>query len=132
MTRVPPDRVSDLPQAAECVMRAAITAIVEQPLGVMAPMRPSARPSTTARALATACLLAVAPASEAALPPKYLSVEAFEVCLAEQPTGSYRAWCRPARKPEACPSPSWRQLRALKGRDAVPACAASTQGSPSR
>lgn len=60
----------------------------------------------------------------AVLPPKYLSVPDFKQCLSEQNEGSYSSWCQPAKKPKACPRVSWRQLRALQGDDAVPACRA--------
>ncbi|MEC5206436.1 hypothetical protein QF022_001392 [Vogesella perlucida] len=60
----------------------------------------------------------------AVLPPKYLSVPDFKQCLSEQNEGSYSSWCQPAKKPKACPRVSWRQLRALQGNDAVPACRA--------
>ena len=71
-----------------------------------------------------AALTAIALPGHAALPPKYLSVPSFKQCLAEQSEGSYRSWCQPAQKPKACPRSSWRQLRALQGQDALPACRA--------
>jgi hypothetical protein len=74
-------------------------------------------------ALATA-LAAIALPVYAVLPPQYLSVPDFQQCLAEQNEGSYSSWCQPAKKPKACPRTSWRQLRALQGDDAVPACRA--------
>ena len=68
-----------------------------------------------------ASLAALALPVYAVLPPAYLSVPDFK-CLAEQNQGSYGSWCQPAKKPKACPRVSWRQLRALQGHDAVPAC----------
>lgn len=72
----------------------------------------------------TAALAALALPVYAVLPPKYLSVPDFKQCLAEQNEGSYNSWCQPAKKPKTCPHVSWRQLRALQGNDAVPACRA--------
>jgi hypothetical protein len=71
-----------------------------------------------------ASLAALALPVYAVLPPKYLSVPDFKQCLSEQNEGSYSSWCQPAKKPKACPRVSWRQLRALQGNDAVPACRA--------
>ncbi|UDM15453.1 hypothetical protein [Vogesella sp. XCS3] len=71
-----------------------------------------------------ATLAAIALPVYAALPPAYLAVPDFKQCLAEQNEGSYRSWCQPSKKPKACPRVSWRQLRALQGHDAVPACRA--------
>lgn len=71
-----------------------------------------------------AALAAITLPAHAVLPPKYLSVPDFKQCLAEQSEGSYSSWCQPAKKPKACPRVSWRQLRALQGDDAVPACRA--------
>lgn len=80
---------------------------------------PLLRPIALAAALAAITLPAYA-----VLPPAYLSVPDFKQCLAEQNEGSYSSWCQPAKKPKACPRVSWRQLRALQGDDAVPACRA--------
>jgi len=71
-----------------------------------------------------ATLAALALPVYAVLPSAYLSVPDFKQCLSEQSEGSYSSWCLPAKKPKACPRLSWRQLRALQGNDAVPACRA--------
>lgn len=73
-------------------------------------------------------LLAGAAFGHAALPPKYLEVDEFGQCLAEQSKGTYTAWCMPVKRPKACPRPSWEHLRTLKGRDAVPPCPAKAPG----
>ena len=67
-------------------------------------------------------LAAIASASAAALPPKYLAVKDFKQCLAVQEFGTYRAWCMPAQQPASCPAPSWAELTALAGNDRVPDC----------
>ncbi|MEB4636807.1 hypothetical protein [Burkholderia contaminans] len=59
----------------------------------------------------------------AGLPPKYLSVEKFDKCLADKQVNTSRAWCLPEKKPDTCPGSSWDQLRQLKGRDKIPRCA---------
>jgi len=71
-----------------------------------------------------ACATALAPASPAlAMPaPKYLMVKDFRLCLASEPVQSYRRWCLPADKPEACPMESWEKLKGLTGVDQMPAC----------
>lgn len=72
-------------------------------------------------------LAALTVTSFAALPPKYLEVKAFDKCLAEQQQSGFQTWCLPAKKAAACPATSWKQLRALKGPDAVPHCAKKAQ-----
>ena len=67
-------------------------------------------------------LLTAAMETFAVPPPKYLEVKDFKKCLAEKDMGTYRAWCLPAKKPEACPKESWEQLNNLTGRDKVPGC----------
>ena len=64
--------------------------------------------------------------SSAALPPKYLGVKDFKQCLATQPIDTYRVWCMPEQKPEACPAASWMELQALDGRDRIINCTADT------
>ena len=64
--------------------------------------------------------------SSAALPPKYLGVKDFKQCLATQPIDTYRVWCMPEQKPEACPAASWNELKALDGRDRIIDCSADT------
>ena len=64
--------------------------------------------------------------SSAALPPKYLGVKDFKQCLATQPIDTYRVWCMPEQKPEACPAASWKELQALDGRDRIINCTADT------
>ena len=64
--------------------------------------------------------------ASAALPPKYLGVKDFKQCLATQPIDTYRVWCMPKQKPEACPATSWNELKALDGRDRIINCSADT------
>lgn len=59
----------------------------------------------------------------AVLPPRYLGIEKFDQCLAEKRVSTFRVWCMPEEKPQACPRSSWKQLRALKGREAISPCA---------
>jgi hypothetical protein len=62
----------------------------------------------------------------AVLPPKYLSVEQFESCLAtKEILSSYQAWCMPAVKPERCPVGSWAQLSSFQGNDKLADCTVS-------
>lgn len=75
-------------------------------------------------------LAAVASASSAALPPKYLGVKDFKLCLATRQSNGYRAWCMPAQQPERCPAASWQELKALAGNDRVPDCPAAADRSP--
>ena len=72
-------------------------------------------------------LAAIASASAAALPPKYLAIKDFKQCLAVQEFATYRAWCLPAAKPESCPAASWAELTALTGSDRIPDCPATTK-----
>lgn len=72
--------------------------------------------------IASTCLTLLPTISHAVQPPRYLQVNGFEKCLAEQSKGTYSAWCMPSSKVNACPRASWKQLRALKGPDAVPRC----------
>ena len=67
------------------------------------------------------------------MPPKYLSVPAFERCLATQTMdGGDEAWCLPARRATgkghrgdgACPLASWRALQRLQGSDGLVRCRA--------
>ncbi|SFM93714.1 hypothetical protein SAMN05660284_00026 [Formivibrio citricus] len=69
---------------------------------------------------------AVTASSSAALPPKYLGIKDFKLCLATQEINTYRAWCMPAGKPESCPAASWEQLKALTGTDKLPDCPAGS------
>ncbi len=64
--------------------------------------------------------------ASAALSPKYLGVKDFKQCLATQPIDTYRVWCMPEQKPEACPAASWKELQALDGRDRIINCTADT------
>lgn len=57
------------------------------------------------------------------LPPKYLSIPDFKVCLSSESQGAYQTWCLPRRKPGVCPAESWARLKALKGDDALAKCA---------
>ena len=76
-------------------------------------------------------LAAVASISFAALPPKYLGIKDFKLCLATQQSNGYRAWCLPAQQPERCPAASWQELKALTGSDRVPDCPVqSTETTP--
>ena len=72
-------------------------------------------------------LAAIASASIAALPPKYLAIKDFKQCLAVREFGTYRAWCMPAAKPESCPATSWSELNALTGSDRIPDCPTTTE-----
>jgi hypothetical protein len=65
----------------------------------------------------------VAVVSFAALPPKYLRIKDFKLCLATQQIKTYRTWCMPSEKPDSCPATSWEQLKAFTGSDKVPDCA---------
>ncbi len=75
--------------------------------------------------LAFTVFTAIAANSSAALPPKYLGITDFKLCLATQEINTYRAWCMPAGKPEHCPATSWAQLKALTGTDKLPDCPAN-------
>lgn len=75
------------------------------------------------RLLPAVVLTAVATSCFAVLPPRYLSVEHFDKCLADKQVRTFRVWCMPEKKPATCPSSSWEQLRMLKGRDEIPSCA---------
>jgi hypothetical protein len=57
-----------------------------------------------------------------ALPPKYLGVSDFKKCLAEKQQETMTSVCLPTQKPKMCLANSWRQLQALKGKDAVSPC----------
>jgi hypothetical protein len=48
----------------------------------------------------------------AVLPPKYLTVPAFDKCLKEKKVDSHTAWCLPKNKPVTCPKESWAKLSA--------------------
>jgi len=71
-------------------------------------------------------LASVTLGSAAALPPKYLGIKDFKLCLATQEISSYRAWCMPSEKPENCPATSWKELKALTGTDKLPDCPANS------
>ena len=68
----------------------------------------------------------MATGSSAALPPKYLGISDFQLCLGTQDSHSYRSWCMPAEKPASCPAASWEQLRALAAVDKLPDCPAGS------
>ena len=68
----------------------------------------------------------LATGSTAALPPKYLGISDFKLCLGAQDSHAYRSWCMPAEKPASCPAASWEQLGALAGADKVPGCPAGS------
>ncbi len=82
----------------------------------------------TFRSILGLCLAMVCVFCAAALPPQYLQVDKFQKCLAQESKGSYSAWCMPSKRMKACPKASWKQLGELKGRDAVPPCAAKRPG----
>ncbi|MBU0744098.1 MAG: hypothetical protein KKE11_01835 [Gammaproteobacteria bacterium] len=42
--------------------------------------------------------------------PEYLSVPNFKSCFEIKDMGSYREFCMPKERPEACPSDSWEAL----------------------
>lgn len=67
-------------------------------------------------------LTSVALASHAALPPAYLQVKNFELCLAKHQVDTYVAWCMPAKKSASCPSASWKQLQALSAKNQLSNC----------
>ena len=67
-------------------------------------------------------LSSIAMNSSAVLPPKYLAIENFKLCVGSQEIDTYTALCMPAGKPENCPEASWEQLKALSGRDKIPDC----------
>ena len=79
-------------------------------------------------AVLVAGLLSTKVAAQAAdvLPPAYLGLDRFQQCLMEQPRGSYRSWCMPEKRPQACPKTSWKQLRSLQGDQRIPACGVAT------
>jgi hypothetical protein len=68
--------------------------------------------------------------SSAVLPPKYLGIKDFKLCLATQEINTYSAWCMPAEKPANCPTASWEQLKALSGSDKLPDCASGPNVTP--
>lgn len=74
-------------------------------------------------------LSSVAIESSAVLPPKYLEIESFKLCLGTQEINTASFLCMPAGKPDACPETSWQQLNALSGKDAIPDCPAPTSSS---
>ena len=47
------------------------------------------------------------------LPPAYLSVPDFKLCLKTHSMGTWSAYCLPAQQPKACPLDSWKQLQGL-------------------
>merc|ERR1712215_364833 len=51
--------------------------------------------------------------STGVLPPKYLSVPGYQLCIREESVGSSTAVCLPALKPEACTQESWIELSVL-------------------
>jgi len=71
-------------------------------------------------------LSSVAIESSAVLPPKYLEIESFKLCLGTQEINTASFLCMPSGKPDACPEMSWKQLKALTGKDAIPDCPANT------
>lgn len=81
---------------------------------------------TTFSILSGMLFACVATGSTAALPPKYLGIEDFKLCLGTQDNTTYRSWCIPAEKPASCPAASWEQLRALAGADKLPDCPAGS------
>jgi len=82
------------------------------------------------QSLIISSLVATAAIAHAAMPPKYLEVKDFKKCLAEKHSDTYSAWCMPEKKVKACPSVSWKQLRALKGQDALPSCSTKEPTKP--
>lgn len=55
-------------------------------------------------------------------PPKYLSIPDVNACLGQNKTPTLATSCMPAKKPAGCATKSWADLRALKGKERVPAC----------
>jgi hypothetical protein len=76
-------------------------------------------------------LTSLAISSHAALPPKYLQVKDFKQCLSTHQIDTYTAWCMPAQKSEGCPAASWKQLKALAGKDKVADCPQDPISAPS-
>lgn len=74
-------------------------------------------------------LSSIAIESSAVLPPKYLEIESFKLCLGTQEINTARFLCMPSGKPDACPETSWEQLKALSGKDTIPDCPAPTTSS---
>ncbi|HMV78240.1 MAG TPA: hypothetical protein PK453_02485 [Leptospiraceae bacterium] len=56
------------------------------------------------------------------LPPKYLSVKNFQLCLGEKDMGTWTSYCMPKVRPAKCPAASWKQLNALTGNDRLTDC----------
>ena len=56
--------------------------------------------------------------------PKYLSVEGFRDCTAENKQETFTSLCMPTVKPEACSDASWAQLIEI---DEFPACPVQTE-----
>ena len=56
------------------------------------------------------------------LPPKYLSIPNFQLCLGEKDMGTWTSYCMLKTKPAKCPKTSWRQLNELKGNDRLIDC----------
>ena len=77
-------------------------------------------------------LMWTATSSLAALPPKYLGIQGVESCLCETTRESAQFVCLPKTKRPTCSAASWKQLQALKGKDAVPTCPVSVKPKPKR
>lgn len=56
------------------------------------------------------------------LPPKYLSVPNFELCLGEKDMGTWTSYCMLKTRPANCPKESWKKLNELKGNDRLIDC----------
>lgn len=75
---------------------------------------------------AAAVLLTVSTMASAALPPKYLAIDGVQACLGEVAKDAATFVCVPKAKPAACGAASWKKLKALKGKEKVPACPAAS------
>lgn len=47
------------------------------------------------------------------LPPAYLSVPDFKLCLKTQRIRTWSSYCLPVQKPKACPMDAWNRLQGL-------------------
>ncbi len=54
------------------------------------------------------------------LPPEYLSVDGYQICLQTKDNGSWQSWCMPKEKPAGCSDDSWAKLSQMKD---IPSCA---------
>lgn len=48
--------------------------------------------------------------NQQSLPPQYLEVKDFKLCLETQDNGTWQSWCLPRKQPKACSDKSWAKL----------------------